>query len=392
MSFQLKILLIEWNSYCHEDMKSALQEMRYFVQSIPFPNGIRTEKTEAEELLSDELKRCCYDFVFSFNYFPVISEICQQAGIKYLSWVYDSPYIHVYSYTILNSCNYVFLFDYAVYEELKQAGIETVYYLPLAVNERRLAGFDRKTGKRSIDISFVGSLYTEPKHRIYDKFQGINDYSQGYLEAIVQAQKRVYGYNFLKELLTPDILAQLQKAYPTDPNALTVMSPEAIYADFVFNRRVTALERQEILTILGKRYKVHLYTNDRMVQIKGVKNHGPADYYKEMPAVFQSSKINLNITLRSIKTGIPLRAIDIMGSGGFLMTNYQSELLEYFEPDVDFVYYNDYEDLQNKTDYYLTHEKEREEIAANGCQKVRGEHTYQNRIKEMITTAGFLSS
>lgn len=391
MSFQLKALLIEWNSYCHEDMKSALQEMGYFVQSIPFPNGIRTEKVEAEKLLSGELKRCCYDFVFSFNYFPVISEICQQAGIKYLSWVYDSPYINVYSYTVLNPCNYIFLFDYGVYEELKQAGIETVYYLPLAVNEKRLASFDGRTGKRTMDISFVGSLYTEPKHRIYDKFQGINDYTKGYLEAIIKAQKRVYGYNFLKELLTPDILAQLQKAYPTDPNALTVMSPEAIYADFVFNRQVTALERQEILAMLGKRHKVHLYTNDQTVQISGVQNHGPADYYKEMPAVFQSSKINLNITLRSIKTGIPLRAMDIMGSGGFLMTNYQVELPEYFEPDVDFVYYNDYEDLQNKTDYYLTHEKEREEIAANGCQKVRGEHTYQNRIKEMITTAGLFS-
>lgn len=386
MSFQLKILLIQWNSYCHADMKSALRELGYNVQEISFPNGIRTEKAEAERLVTEKLRHGSCDFIFSFNYFPVISEICQQAGIKYLSWIYDSPYIHVYSYTVLNPCNYIFLFDYAVYEELKQAGIETVYYLPLAVNEKRLAGFDGRTGKRAMDISFVGSLYTEPKHRIYDKFQGINDYSKGYLEAIIQAQKRVYGYNFLKELLTPDILAQLQKVYPTDPNALTVMSPEAIYADFVFNRQVTALERQEILAMLGKRYTVHLYTNDRTVQILGVQNHGSADYYKEMPAVFQSSKINLNITLRSIKTGIPLRVMDIMGSGGFLLTNYQAELSELFEPDVDFVYYNDYEDLQDKADYYLTHEKEREEIAVNGCQKVRREHTYKDRIREMITT------
>ena len=391
MSFRRKVLLIEWNSYCHEDMKSALKEAGYFVQGIPFPNGIRTEKAEAEKLLTGELKRGFYDFVFSFNYFPVISEICQQAGAKYLSWVYDSPYIHVYSYTVLNPCNYIFLFDYAVYEELKQAGIETVYYLPLAVNEKRLADFDGKAGERTMDISFVGSMYTEPKHRIYDKFQEINEYSRGYLEAIVQAQKRVYGYNFLKELLTPDIMTQLQKAYPTDPNALTVMSPEAIYADFVFNRQVTALERQEILKLLGKRYEVHLYTNEYRVQIPGVKNHGPVEYYREMPVVFQNSKISLNITLRSIKTGIPLRALDIMGSGGFLLTNYQTELSEFFEPDVDFVYYSDYEDLQEKADYYLTHEKEREEIAANGCQKVRREHIYNKRIKEMERTVGFFS-
>lgn len=102
MSLQFKVILIEWNSYCHKDMKSAMHEVGYFVQCIPFPNGIRTGKEEAEKILAGELKNGSYDFVFSFNYFPVISEICQQAGIKYLSWVYDSPYIHVYSYTILN--------------------------------------------------------------------------------------------------------------------------------------------------------------------------------------------------------------------------------------------------------------------------------------------------
>lgn len=390
MSTQLKVLFIEWNSYCNEDMKSILREQGHLVQCVPFPNGIRTEKSEAQKLLTRELEKVLYDFVFSFNYFPVISEICQQAGVKYLSWVYDSPYIHVYSYTILNDCNYVFLFDYAVYEELKLAGIGTVYYLPLAVNEKRLAGFE-ESDIDAMDISFVGSLYTEPKHRLYDKFQGIDAYSKGYLEAIIQAQKRVYGYNFLKDLLTPDILAQLQKAYPTDPNALTVMSPEAIYADFVFSRQVTALERQEILTMLGKSHRVHLYTNDQSLEIPGVKNWGPADYYREMPLIFHQTKINLNITLRSIKTGIPLRAMDIMGSGGFLLTNFQSELLEYFEPDRDFVYYNDYQDLQDKVDYYLTHEKERKEIAASGCKKVREEHTYRKRIKEMLRAAGIMS-
>ena len=38
--------------------------------------------------------------------------------------------------------------------------------------------------------------------------------------------------------------------------------------------------------------------------------------------MFANSKVNLNITLRNIKTGIPLRALDIMGAGGFLLTNY----------------------------------------------------------------------
>ena len=97
---------------------------------------------------------------------------------------------------------------------------------------------------------------------------------------------------------------------------------------------------------------------------------GPVEYFNEMPQVFRCSRINLNITLRSILTGIPLRALDVMGAGGFLISNYQSEIPEYFVPGEDLVVYEDYEDLCTKVEYYLSHESERREIAINGCRKV----------------------
>ena len=385
----MNVLFLDWNGYGNEDMKETFIRLGHNVQICPFPDAIRTGQKEADKLLRGHLQKGENDFVFSFNYFPVVSVLCQEFQIPYISWVYDSPYIHVYSYTVLNSCNYIFLFDYAIYEELRNEGISTVYYLPMAVNEHRLEKLDNteiRERKYRADIAFVGSLYDETKHRLYDKFQNINPFSKGYLDAIIQAQKKVYGYYFLKDLITPEILEEMQRAYPSDPNANTVMTPEAIYADYALARQVTALERQEILTLLGtacKERRIHLYTNNQQRQIPGVTNLGAVDYYREMPYVFLNSKINLNITLRSIKTGIPLRAFDIMGCGGFLLTNYQEELLQYFEPDVDFVYYNDYGDLLEKVEYYLTHDRERMEIAANGCEKVRTQHTMQKRLEAM---------
>jgi len=386
----MKILFLEWNAFGNEDMKATFQEMGHTVVECPFSNGVRTTQEEANAILTDVLKQGKFDFVFSFNYLPVVSNCCLEQETAYVSWVYDSPYIHVYSYTVLNPCNFIFLFDYAVYDELRSEGIKTVYYLPLAVNEKRLGNLkcpEALRKKYQADVSFVGSLYDEPKHRIYDKFRDISPYAKGYLDAIVKAQKSLYGYNFLKRLLTEDIVEEMQKAYPTDPNAKTVMTPEAIYADYVLSRQVTAMERREILELLGKRekdFKTVLYTNNCDSKITGVQNRGSIDYYDEMPHVFANSEINLNITLKSIKTGIPLRAFDIMGSGGFLLTNYQPEMMEYFVPDEDFVYYDSYESLMEKVEYYLTHEKERMEIAQNGARKVRTEHTMQKRIEEMI--------
>ena len=73
-----------------------------------------------------------------------------------------------------------------------------------------------------------------------------------------------------------------------------------------------------------------------------------------------------------------------MGSGGFLLSNYQEDFLEYFEPGVDFDYYDSCQDLLNKIDYYLSHEEERQEIAKNGYEKIKKYHTYQNRFDAML--------
>lgn len=112
--------------------------------------------------------------------------------------------------------------------------------------------------------------------------------------------------------------------------------------------------------------------------------HGSVNHREEMPMVFKQSRINLNITLRSIKSGIPLRGFDILGAGGFLLSNYQPELLDLFVPDEDFVYYESREDLLQKVDYYLCHEDERQAIARNGHDKVAAKHTYRHRVREML--------
>lgn len=382
------IIFTEWKSLGNEDVCSIFENSGYHIFKI-----FADKKTITKENVMAQVEKASksreIEFVFSFNYFPEISMVCNELGLKYVSWVYDSPHIAVYSYTVVNPCNYIFLFDYAVYEELHSGGIQTVYYLPLAVNDKRMVQMRKNMssyGKFSSDISFVGSMYSEKKHRLYDRFENIDPFAKGYLDGIIQAQKNIYGSFILQDLLNDDIIAEMEKAYPTDPNALTALTPRAIYADYVLARQVTALERQEILELLGGSFHVDLYTHEKEVAIPGVRNRGVADYYNDMPYVFMNSKINLNITLRSIKTGIPLRALDIMGAGGFLLSNYQPEYDEYFTIGEDMEIYSDYEDLMGKTEYYLTHEKERTDIARNGMEKVWREHNMEGRLKTIIKT------
>jgi len=74
----------------------------------------------------------------------------------------------------------------------------------------------------------------------------------------------------------------------------------------------------------------------------------------------------------------------VLGSKGFLLTNYQAEIPYYFTEGEDLVCFDGVEDLREKVAYYLEHEDERMRIAENGYRKVKMYHTYINRIDEML--------
>ncbi len=182
----------------------------------------------------------------------------------------------------------------------------------------------------------------------------------------------------------------MYEALPLEPHKGSVETKGYLYAEYVINRRITGIERIEILKKIAEKYTLDLYTKDTSVKAPGLKNHGIATYYDEMPYVFKGSDINLNISLRSIKKGIPLRCFDIMGAGGFLISNYQEDLLRYFEPDKDFVFYDSINDLMGKIEYYLKNSEKRLEIAQNAHDKIKKEHTFDIRVDQILREAGVI--
>lgn len=376
----MKILFIEWASFGNADMKDAFTEEGHEVVCFPFSNKDARRDEEIEKALASRLHETVPDAVFSFNYFPLISNVCKREGLPYISWIYDSPYVMLYSYTAINPCNAIHVFDRALCREFNAAGIKTVHYLPMAANTNRLDALGSPAS--AYDISFVGSLYTE-SHNFFDRMENLSPYAKGYLEGLMQAQMNVQGCNFIQESLSP-IMEELYRALQMDPNPDGVETREYLYAQYVINRKLTGLERLRLLTGITQKYTLDLFTLDPAFSLPNLRNHGTADYYSEMPLVFKKSRINLNISLRSIKSGIPLRAFDIMGSGGFLLSNYQEDFLENFTPGVDFEYYESERDLLQKIEYYLTHEEERLAIAKNGHDQVAAAHTYRDRVREML--------
>lgn len=387
----MKILFLTWKSFGNDDILVAFRAKGHTVVELPYDDKEEPNDKAAIEKFMQQVKNKNVDCVFSFNYFPVVALACKDLGIPYMSWIYDSPYVRLYHYSVVFPTNYIFVFDSSIYLEFRNNGIKTVHFLPMAANTDRLSTmmnfdeFSRSEWNNKHEVAFIGSLYTE-KHQFFQRLTKISDYTRGYLEGLMKAQMQVYGYNFIQDILkkNPEIIKDMQQSLPMTPGNDSVETVEYLFAQYVINRQITAMERQEILRDVSAKYGLDLYTPDKTLRLDGCTNHGSVDYYDTAPYVFKKAKINLNISLRSIITGMPLRAFDIMGAGGFLITNYQADFLEYFVPDEDFIYYDSKNDLMDKIDYYLKHDDERIQIASNGLQKISEKHTYLHRVDEML--------
>lgn len=382
----MKILFLDNDTFAKLDMIEAFKELKFTVDLFRHDKIRELHDPDFDEAFRLKTFGAGYDFVFSLNYYQQLSNVCEKYGLKYISYIYDCPLVSLYSYTVLNKCNNIFIFDKEQYLTLRNAGIQTVHYLPLAANVRRLSAIDPTPSiheKLDAEVSFVGSLYNE-SHNLFDTLHGLSDHTRGYLDAIMEAQLKISGYFFIEELLTEPVLSDMQKAraYTHQPDG--VETPAYVYANYFIARKLAEMERTRLLSAVSKHHTLKLYTHNPTPQLPKAYNMGPIDYYDVMPYVFHCSKINLNISLRSIRSGIPLRAFDIIGCGGFLLSNYQADFADCFVAGEDFDFYEDENDLLNKLDYYLSHDSIRAEIAANGQRKLTEQHTFLHRIRQML--------
>lgn len=389
----MKLLFYRYGSICEPDVIDGFQTLGHTVFEITeeITNKSLTPQ-ESIQIVSNALFAQPVDFIFSINFFPFLSEVCNIFNLPYLCWTVDSPVMELFATSITQPWNRIFLFDRAQYDEIAPLNPKNVFHLPLAVNVKQKQGVITSASshlrqKFSSDISFVGSLYTEKCP--YDRLTNPSAYLSGYLNGLMEAQLRIYGGYIIEDLLTDEIIAEFKEhlpgffSYPYD----SYLTDRITMAQLYIGNKISAIERFRVMELLSKQFPVDLYTASDTSSLPYIHNKGLAKTLEEMPIIFYNSKINLNITSKAIRSGLPLRIFDILGCGGFLLTNFQSELPEHFIPDEDLVFYENLDDLADKADYFLHHETRRREIAINGFEKVKSYHTYPIRLEQMLNLA-----
>jgi len=79
-----------------------------------------------------------------------------------------------------------------------------------------------------------------------------------------------------------------------------------------------------------------------------------------------------------------MRMFEATACGSLLITQEVPYLDELFEIGKEIVVYSTMRELTEKIDYYLEHDKEREKIARAGQRRTLRDHTYKNRVKDII--------
>lgn len=386
LNTEVRILYIPTNEIKLLDIPRVLDEMGYDVYHASFGISAEEYDKKAYKKILTVIDKMQIHYVISYDFVQTISQACFEAGIPYIAWVYDTPQKELYTHYAFYPCNYVFAFDKCQVQRLQEIGITNVQHTPLAVHVDKVNMVTDTVGRNhrneyQNEIAFVGQLYKVENEDVLLRQMGEKLETQ--LRQNIESCFMKWDKNTrMHGLMSEECVAyfgeleghKIRKNYP-------FMSEQFYYEAALLSRMLANRERVHVLNKLAEAYDVAFYTYDKDVsQLSDRVKVRPGMSYDLLSHVYQTSKININITLHCIETGASQRVLDVMAAGGFLLSNYQAELEEMFVQGEEIVLFHNEQEMEELIAYYLTHDEERERIARKGQQKVLQKYSYQEGL------------
>ena len=109
----MRILYYDWDEFNGEDCRDAMKRLGHEVETIRLDQlgGDLTPETQQEfkwrfDRRDDSGKRY-FDLVYSFDYFPSISEVCQKYEIKISEYIFAIVKYLLYTFVCVLTCDFV---------------------------------------------------------------------------------------------------------------------------------------------------------------------------------------------------------------------------------------------------------------------------------------------
>ncbi|MBN2327454.1 MAG: glycosyltransferase [Candidatus Omnitrophica bacterium] len=329
-------------------------------------------ESSSKSILREDLLRTKPAWIFLIN--QTASQLCDYLQIpqsdrplngKKWIWFLDDP--HFFVDKPFEPNEYVFSFDAEYLDYLRGFQPSACGWLPLACD---VGGEGKPDPRYSCDVCFVGGVIDQSSRR-----SQLSPGMRAYVDRLVDLKLQNRCKTFY----------QLAEEHPIAPGKqIQITPPVAHYLYWEANNRL----RIQTLESLQD-YNLRIYGNEhwpRLLQGSPLAECfcGPIDPVTELPSLFASAQINLNIHSIQCRGSLNQRDFNAPVSGGFLLSDWVPAAGRFFSPGVEAIYWSGQDDLRRKIDYYLHRPEERQSVIRRGRRRISQDHTYARRIEQTL--------
>jgi spore maturation protein CgeB len=380
------------------DKKCLLCEGELFVEDIAQTlrqQGYAIYPWATNRLSLDEVKRCLEiyqpDLVMAVNFRKGLGEVSKLTNAPVVCWEID-PAVDTPP-EAPEHCNGLYIFTYRRphVEDYKSSGYPNVRFLPLATNpatRHPLREAPDTPSPYRTSVSFVGASMLEQGRMLLQEF--VNMYPSflkpeatprhadeilGILKTVIKKQRDDLSTYSLDHTLW-EALPELKRPEPG------TVDPEKLVSEIC-----AAHKRMDWLQSLAPQ-EIAVWGDTGWKESTKLNYRGTAGHSQELTLIYSNSLINIDIGRLYQNDIMTMRLFDVMACQGFLLTEYNDEIVKWFEPGVHLDVYRTPEELAEKVQYYLQHPDKAHSIGQAAREKILENHTFSKRFEEIFMNLG----
>lgn len=268
---------------------------------------------------------------------------------------------------------YSFIWDEKFLKLYNDKGLPNGYKIMLALDKKNFYPMEKAYAKKS--LSFVGSMPEDLSdfstgNTICDNF--IDDVIKLKINNVDVPVLEICDYLY-KEIDEYKLVERIYKNQEND-----------FWRGIYLNIHVKGgTEYRKYVSSIIEDVDFYIYGKCNIVK-NNVHIKDPVKYGEELCKIYNSHCINLNLSTFQLETSVNNRPFDCFGSKNFLLSDYKKDMEIIFPDHYKEVTFNNFQELGEKGEYYLTHDKERKEITEELYNIVINNHTYHHRSKYII--------
>jgi len=386
-----RVLLLDRPYFLQTELKGALTRLGVAWTALP----VGTDPRGSTRFIEDLLQRVLDfkpDFLLTLNHFGLdsegrLAELLERLHLPLASWFVDNPHLILARHAGLARAGTVlFTWDADNVPSLQAQGYANVHYLPLATDAARFCpGLPPGPDGWRAEASFVGDSM---RRAVADSLAACT----GPRALIAAYAELAAGFGSSSQRSVQDFL---EAAHPEHAAALRALGSgeERLACESLLTWEATRQYRAACVGGLAGFDAVVAGDPEGWSEVLEADGTGAGrrmlllprlDYYRELPAFYPMSAVNLNCTSRQMKGAVNQRVFDVPACGGFVLTDRRAQLEELFEPGREVMVYDAPEDIPELVGRFLRDGDVRRRVARAARRRILAGHTYEHRLTRLL--------